>query len=149
MSAETAIRLSEFKNIVGIKEATGDIERAKEIIAGTPDDFALYSGDDATAVDCMLAGAKGDISVTANINPKAMSSMCEWALKGDEEMARRVDVSLQPLHENLFCESNPIPVKWALNLIGLIPNGIRLPLTKLDVPGQEKVSQALVEAGVI
>ena len=149
MSAQTAIRLSEFKNIVGIKEATGDIERAKEIINGTPDDFALYSGDDATAVDCMLAGAKGDISVTANISPKAMSSMCEWALKGDEEMARRVDVSLQPLHEHLFCESNPIPVKWALNLIGLIPNGIRLPLTELDVPGQEKVSQALVEAGVI
>ena len=149
MNTQTVIRLSKLKNIVGIKEATGDIKRAKEIIAGTADDFALYSGDDATAVDCMLAGAKGDISVTANISPKAMSSMCEWALKGNEEMARRVDLSLQPLHEHLFCESNPIPVKWALNLLDLIPNGIRLPLTQLDVPGQEKVTQALIEAGVI
>jgi len=149
MKAHTVIRLSSLPNIIGIKEATGDIERAREIIEATPDDFALYSGDDATAVDCMLAGANGDISVTANISPKAMSSMCEWALKGDEEMARRLDMSLQPLHEHLFCESNPIPVKWALNLIGLIPDGIRLPLTPLDVAGQEKVTQALVEAGVI
>ncbi|BCE03085.1 4-hydroxy-tetrahydrodipicolinate synthase [Marinicellulosiphila megalodicopiae] len=149
MSAQTVIRLSTFKNIIGVKEATGDIERAKEIINNTADDFYLYSGDDETALDCMLAGAKGDISVTANISPKAMSSMCDWALKGNEEMARRVDMSLQPLHQNLFCESNPIPVKWALHLIGLIPNGIRLPLTVLDVPGQERVTQALVEAGVI
>ncbi|TXR54011.1 4-hydroxy-tetrahydrodipicolinate synthase [Reinekea thalattae] len=146
---ETTLRLAQIKNIVGIKEATGDIERAKYLIDNAPEGFALYSGDDATALEFMLAGGHGDISVTANISPKAMASMCQAALNGDRELAERLNDSLMPLHKKLFLEANPIPVKWALNQMGLIPDGIRLPLVTLDARYHEPLKQAMIEAGII
>jgi|TARA_B110000503_G_scaffold63193_1_gene99901 4-hydroxy-tetrahydrodipicolinate synthase len=149
MLPETVLRLAEVPNIVGIKEATGDIERAKYLIAHVPEGFAVYSGDDATATELMLAGGQGDISVTANVSPKAMASMCAAALAGDRELAERLNMSLQPLHQQLFLEANPVPVKWALHLMGLIPDGIRLPLVPLDGQYHEAVTQAMMESGII
>jgi len=149
MLPETVLRLAEVTNIVGIKEATGDIERAKYLIAHVPEGFAVYSGDDATATELMLAGGQGDISVTANVSPKAMASMCQAALAGDRELAERLNLSLQPLHQKLFVESNPVPVKWALHLMGLIPDGIRLPLVPLNGRYHEAVTQAMMESGII
>jgi len=149
MLPETVLRLAEVANIVGIKEATGDIERAKYLIAHVPEGFAVYSGDDATAAELILAGGQGDISVTANVSPKAMASMCQAALTGDRELAERLNMSLQPLHQKLFVEANPVPVKWALHLMGLIPDGIRLPLVPLDGEYHEAVTQAMMESGII
>jgi 4-hydroxy-tetrahydrodipicolinate synthase len=149
MLPETVIRLSAIDNIIGIKEATGDLERAKLLIDQCPDDFAIYSGDDSTALDFILLGGHGDISVTANVSPKAMSSMCAAALEGNEELARRLNDSLMPLHTELFIEANPVPVKWALNLMGLIPDGIRLPLVALEDQYQEAVTKAMMESGII
>ena len=149
MLPETVLRLAEVPNIVGIKEATGDIDRAKYLIAHVPEGFAVYSGDDATATELMLAGGHGDISVTANVSPKAMASMCAAALAGDRELAERLNMSLQPLHQQLFLEANPVPVKWALHLMGLIPDGIRLPLVPLDGQYHEAVTQAMMESGII
>ncbi len=146
---ETALRLAVLNNIVGIKEATGDIERAKFLIANAPKDFAIYSGDDSTALELMLAGGQGDISVTANVSPKAMANMCNAAIAGDRELAERLNMSLMPLHEKLFVEANPVPVKWALNLMGLIPDGMRLPLVWLDEQHHEPVTKAMMEAGII
>lgn len=146
---ETTLRLASIDNIVGIKEATGDIERAEYLIANAPEGFALYSGDDGTALEFMLAGGHGDISVTANVSPKAMASMCEAALNGDRELAERLNDSLMSLHQKLFLEANPIPVKWALNQMGLIPDGIRLPLVTLDSQYHEPLKQAMIEAGII
>ncbi|WP_320825567.1 4-hydroxy-tetrahydrodipicolinate synthase [Reinekea sp.] len=149
MLPETVLRLAQVANIVGIKEATGDIERAKYLIAHVPEGFAVYSGDDATAAELILAGGQGDISVTANVSPKAMASMCQAALTGDRELAERLNMSLQPLHQKLFVEANPVPVKWALHLMGLIPDGIRLPLVPLDGEYHEAVTQAMMESGII
>lgn len=149
MLPETALRLSEIDNIIGIKEATGDLERAKFLIEHAPKDFAVYSGDDATAMDFILLGGHGDISVTANVSPKAMSSMCQAALDGNKDLAERLNDSLMPLHQKLFIEANPVPVKWALNLMGLIPNGIRLPLVWLDSEHEEAVTKAMMESGII
>ncbi|WP_320825681.1 4-hydroxy-tetrahydrodipicolinate synthase [Reinekea sp.] len=149
MLPETVLRLAEVANIVGIKEATGDLERAKYLIAHVPEGFAVYSGDDATAMELILAGGQGDISVTANVSPKALASMCQAALAGDRELAERLNMSLQSLHQKLFVEANPVPVKWALHLMGLIPDGIRLPLVPLDGQYHEAVSQAMMEAGII
>ncbi|MBU2863056.1 4-hydroxy-tetrahydrodipicolinate synthase [Reinekea forsetii] len=146
---ETTLRLAKIKNIVGLKEATGKIERAHFYKAELPDDFALYSGDDATALSFLLAGWHGDISVTANVSPKAMASMCQAALAGDTALAERLNDSLMPLHEKLFVDANPVPVKWALNLMGLIPNGLRLPLVTLGEEHHETVTQALMESGVL
>lgn len=149
MLPETALRLAEVDNITGIKEATGDLERARFLVDNAPEDFAIYSGDDATAMELMLMGGHGDISVTANVSPKAMASLCAAAIDGDRELATRLNDLLMPLHTNLFVEANPIPVKWALNAMGLIPAGIRLPLTPLSEPMHDIVRKALMEAGVV
>jgi 4-hydroxy-tetrahydrodipicolinate synthase len=146
---ETTLRLAKISNIVGIKEATGLYERALFYKQHAPEGFALYSGDDATALEFILAGWHGDISVTANVSPKAMASMCQAALEGNKELAERLNDSLMPLHQNLFVEANPVPVKWALNLMGLIPSGIRLPLVTLDESHHETVTKALMESGIL
>ncbi len=149
MLPETVERLSVISNIVGIKEATGNLERGKEILERCGDRLDLYSGDDATAMELILMGAKGDISVTANVAPSAMHEMCAAALRGDREQAHAINRRLTALHRDLFVESNPIPVKWALYEMGLISPGIRLPLTVLSERHHNTVRAALREAGVL
>lgn len=149
MSNETIARLSRIDNIVGVKEATGDVSRVKAIKQLAGQDFALYSGDDATSKDFLLEGGDGLISVTANVSPLAMQNMCEAAMSGNVELASRLDNLLQPLHQNLFLESNPVPVKWALHLMGLIPPGIRLPLVPLHAQYHAVLKNALMESGVL
>jgi len=149
MLPETVARLALLDNIVGLKEATGDLERAKDILARCGDDFALYSGDDGTAMELMLLGGKGDISVTANIAPNAMHRMCAAAIAGDRETATRINDGLIPLHQGLFVESNPIPVKWALHEMGRIGPGIRLPLTPLADTYRGGLRDALQRADVL
>ena len=149
MLADTVVRLSAVPNIVGIKEATGDIARAKDIIARVPSDFYVYSGDDATAYELMLAGGKGNISVTANIAPRAMHELCQLAMAGDAEGAKALNDRLMPLHENLFLEANPIPVKWALQQMGLIEQGIRLPLTWFSEQYHDTLRQAMRQSGIL
>lgn len=149
MLPDTVVRLADIPNIVGIKEATGDLERGKEILERCGDKLDLYSGDDATAMDLILAGAKGDISVTANIAPRAMHEMCAAARAGDRSKAERINESLLGLHQNLFLEANPIPVKWALAEMGLIPEGIRLPLTPLAESCHAQLREAMKQAGVL
>ena len=146
---ETALRLSKVSNIVGIKEATGDLERAKLLIDSATPDFAIYSGDDHSARELMLLGGHGDISVTANVAPNLMSQMCEAALNGDADNAQAIDQKLLPVHDAMFVESNPIPVKWAVNQLDLIDDAIRLPLTKLSDGNQVQVMQALKNAELI
>ena len=148
MLPETVERLAAIPNIVGIKEATGNPDRVRDIVRRCGDKFDVYSGDDATALDAILLGAKGDISVTANVAPKLMHEMCALARAGREKEARALNDRLMGLHKNLFLESNPIPVKWALNQMGLIKGGIRLPLTPLSPKHHEAVRQALRSAGV-
>jgi 4-hydroxy-tetrahydrodipicolinate synthase len=145
---ETVLRLSNINNIVGIKEATGDLARAKGLIEAAPADFAIYSGDDETAVELMLLGGHGNISVTANIAPQQMSDLCRLAIAGDTDAARAIQQSLLNVHENMFVEANPIPVKWALAEMGQIGLGIRLPLTVLDQQYHAGVRAALVAAGL-
>ncbi|MDF0733029.1 4-hydroxy-tetrahydrodipicolinate synthase [Pseudomonas entomophila] len=149
MQAETVIRLSTVPNIIGIKEATGDLARAKAIIDGVSEDFIVMSGDDPTAVELILLGGKGNISVTANVAPREMADLCEAALEGNAEKARAIHEKLMPLHKDLFCEANPIPVKWALVEMGLMHKGIRLPLTWLSEGCHEKVRTALRQSGVL
>jgi 4-hydroxy-tetrahydrodipicolinate synthase len=148
MLPETVERLAPIANIVGIKEATGNLDRARDILRRCGDKLDLYSGDDASALDCILLGAKGDISVTANVAPRAMHDMCRLAREGKEKEARAVNDRLMGLHKHLFVESNPIPVKWALQQMGLIEGGIRLPLTPLAEKYHETVRQAMRAAGV-
>ncbi|WP_043317524.1 4-hydroxy-tetrahydrodipicolinate synthase [Microbulbifer sp. HZ11] len=149
MLPDTVARLSAISNIVGIKEATGDLERARAVIDLVPEDFAVYSGDDATAVELMLLGGHGNISVTANVAPAAVAQMCEAALAGDAETARAINQRIEILHKTLFVESNPIPVKWALKEMGRIDGGIRLPLTGLSSEYHGVVRDALRSAGVL
>jgi len=149
MLPETVQRLAPIANIVGIKEATGDLERGREILQRCGDQLDLYSGDDATAMELILLGAKGDISVTANVAPKAMHAMCAAALAGDRAKAEKLDQPLRALHRDLFVQSNPIPVKWALQEMGLIPEGMRLPMTPLDASYHDRVRDALKQAGVL
>ena len=149
MQPETVLRLSSIGNIVGIKEATGDIQRGVEIISATDNDFAVYSGDDHSARELMLLGAKGDISVTANVAPKLMSEMCAAAIAGDAEKALSLDQKLLSLHDAMFLESNPIPVKWAVGQLGLINDALRLPMTKLSEANQVKVQRAMEQALLI
>jgi len=146
---ETVQRLAPISNIVGIKEATGDLQRGREILERCGDQLDLYSGDDATAMELILLGAKGDISVTANVAPRAMHEMCAAALAGDRETAARIDAGLRALHRDLFIESSPIPVKWALHEMGMIPPGLRLPLTPLDPKYHATVRDALQQADVL
>ncbi len=144
----TVARLAPIENIVGIKEAKGDLDRVRELVALDLPDFALYSGDDATARDSILAGFHGDISVTANVAPEQMAHMCAAALAGDAAGAAAIDADLAGLHRALFVQPNPIPVKWALAELGLIGDGIRLPLVPLDPAHHEEVRAALRAAGL-
>ncbi|MGB5454665.1 MAG: 4-hydroxy-tetrahydrodipicolinate synthase [Gammaproteobacteria bacterium] len=146
---ETVARLSEIPNIVGIKEATGSMERLQEILSLVPADFDLYSGDDATGTEFMLQGGQGVISVTSNIAPVKMAAMCAAALAGDREQALELNRPLEDLHNDLFVEANPIPVKWVLHEMGMIPEGIRLPLTPLSEQFHELLRQAMRIAGVL
>lgn len=145
----TVERLARISNIVGIKEATGDMGRAREILEGCGDRLDLYSGDDATAMELILLGGKGNISVTANVAPAAMHKLCSIALAGDRDGALAINRPLEVLHQALFVESNPIPVKWALHEMGMIPAGIRLPMTPLAEQFHDTVRQALRQAGVL
>jgi 4-hydroxy-tetrahydrodipicolinate synthase len=149
MLPETVIRLAEVDNIVGVKEATGDLERVRQIREGCGADFALYSGDDATACDFMLLGGDGVISVTANLAPRLMHEMCDAALAGDRERAHAVNQRLDPLHRDLFLQSNPIPVKWGAAELGLCQRGIRLPLTWLSDQYHARVRAAMAQAGLL
>ena len=148
MLPATVTRLSAIPNIIGIKEATGDLARVREIRQSCPADFELYSGDDATALDFMLLGGRGVISVTTNVAPRAMQDLCVAALRGDEKTARAIDARLMGLHTKLFLEANPIPVKWALTQMGLIQEGIRLPLTPFSPAHHATLRQAMRQAGV-
>ena len=145
----TVQRLAGISNIIGIKEATGDLDRARGIIECCGDSLDVYSGDDATAMELILLGGKGNISVTANVAPRAMHDMCAAALAGDRERAAGINQSLEVLHRILFVESNPIPVKWALHEMGMIPDGIRLPMTPLAGEYREPLRQALRQAGCL
>lgn len=149
MLPETVERLASISNIVGIKEATGNVDRARDIMNRCGDRLDVYSGDDGTAMELMLAGGKGDISVTANVAPKAMSALCAAAVAGDREQAEALNRPLENLHKNLFLESNPIPVKWALQEMGLIQGGIRLPLTPFAAQYHDALRAAMREAGVL
>ena len=149
MQNDTVLRLAEIPNIVGVKDATGDLNRAFDLILRAPKDFALYSGDDMTATSTILMGYWGDISVTANVAPALMHQLTHAALNGDAETARRLHLQLYYLHRDLFCEANPIPVKWAVSRLGRAPTGIRLPLTPLSESGQKKVEAALKFAQLI
>ncbi|WP_110968484.1 4-hydroxy-tetrahydrodipicolinate synthase [Pseudomonas huaxiensis] len=148
MQAETVIRLSTVPNIIGIKEATGDLKRAKAIIDGVSEDFLVLSGDDPTAVELILLGGKGNISVTANVAPREMADLCNAALEGKADEARAINEKLMPLHKHLFIEANPIPVKWALVEMGLMHQGIRLPLTWLSDSCHDTVRQAMRQCGL-
>lgn len=149
LANDTVLRLAQIPNIVGIKDATGNIERGLDLIARAPADFAVYSGDDASACALILLGAKGDISVVANVAPRLMHEMCAAALAGDMARARELNFRLLGLHRQLFCEANPIPVKWACEQLGLIGSGIRLPLTPLSAACHERVRAALRQAGLL
>jgi 4-hydroxy-tetrahydrodipicolinate synthase len=149
MLPETVARLSEIPNIVGLKEATGDLSRITRLRDLLAADFAIYSGDDATAREAILRGANGDISVTANVAPAAMHAMCAAAIAGDAVRAAELDQPLAGLHVQLFLEANPIPVKWALAELGHIESGIRLPLTPLSDAFHAPVRDAMRQAGVM
>ncbi|MFO7581052.1 4-hydroxy-tetrahydrodipicolinate synthase [Guyparkeria sp.] len=149
MAPETTLALAEHRNIVGIKEATGSIERMRDVMARRPEGFAVYSGEDNLGAACMLSGGQGSISVTANVAPALMSRMAEAALGGDGEETERLDGRLAPLHRELFCQTNPIPVKWALHRLGLIGPTLRLPLTPLADFCHAGLEQALGEAGCL
>ena len=148
MHNATVARLAGIPNIVGIKDATGNLVRGQELINLVSDKMAVYSGDDGTAYELILLGAKGNISVTANVAPKAMSAVCEAALAGNAELAKQLNAPLTTLHHDLFVESNPIPVKWALVHMGRMEAGIRLPLTPLAENCHNTVINALQQAGI-
>jgi 4-hydroxy-tetrahydrodipicolinate synthase len=149
MNHDTVLRLADVPGIVGVKEATGNIDRAANLIKYAPAHFAIYSGDDPTAIALMLLGGHGNISVTANVAPRAMSELCRAALAGDAITARKIHLGLLSLHKQMFCESNPIPAKWALAALGRMESGIRLPLTPLDARYHDAVRDALRETGLL
>ncbi len=149
MSNDTVERLASISNIVGIKDATGDMARGKDLVERCGDRIDIYSGDDATTLELMKLGGKGGISVTANVAPRDMHEMCSAALAGEVDKAAALNDRLMPLHQNLFIESNPIPVKWALHEMGLIPAGIRLPLTPFSESHHDTLRQAMKSAGAL
>ncbi|MFM6979699.1 MAG: 4-hydroxy-tetrahydrodipicolinate synthase [Methylophilaceae bacterium] len=153
MSNETIIRLAKVPGVVGVKDATGNLERGMQLLAGLKaascNDFAVYSGDDLTALLLMLMGGHGNISVTANVAPKLMHELCVAAMSGDVAKAKDIQYQLLAVHKSMFIEANPIPVKWALYAMGKMAEGIRLPLTTLTPPAQEQVRSALQGAGLI
>ena len=148
ISNDTVLRLAQLPNIVGIKDATGGIERGTDLLLRAPADFAVYSGDDATALSLMLLGGKGVISVTANVAPQLMHEMCEAALNGDLAVAKAANAKLFALHQKLFVEANPIPVKWVLQQMGMIGTGIRLPLVNLSAQYHEVLRHAMQQADI-
>jgi 4-hydroxy-tetrahydrodipicolinate synthase len=145
---DTTAKLSRHANIVAIKDATGDLERVAVLRDGCGPEFAILSGDDATAAEFMLLGGNGCISVTANVAPRKMRALCDASRQGRRDEAKRIDAELGGLHTGLFVESNPIPVKWAMQQMGLAGPGIRLPLVPLDAKYYERVRQAMADAGV-
>lgn len=150
LANETTLRLAQIPNIVGIKDATGNFDRGCELIARAPEGFSVYSGDDATACSLLFMGGKGNISVVANVAPKMMHDMCVAAIRGDVATARALHFRMLGLNRQLFCEANPIPVKWACQQLGLISGGgIRLPLSPLSPECHERVRGALRQAGLI
>jgi 4-hydroxy-tetrahydrodipicolinate synthase len=149
LSNDTALRLAQVPGIVGLKDATGNMERAADLLRRAPKDFALYSGDDGSAMPFMLLGGHGVISVTANVAPKLMHEMCVAARSGNLPRARELNNALLPLHSQLFVEANPIPVKWACAELGLIPSGLRLPLTPLSAGLHDALRGAMRHAGLI
>ena len=148
LQTDTVLRLAQVPGIIGIKEATANIERNTDLIRRAPRNFAIYSGDDATCLALILLGGHGVISVTANVAPKLMHQMCAAALVGDVKKARELNLKLFPLHQKLFVEANPIPVKWAMTEMGLIEGGLRLPLSPLAEKFHQTVREALHEAGI-
>ncbi|AEG93668.1 Candidate dihydrodipicolinate synthase [Ramlibacter tataouinensis TTB310] len=146
---DTVLRLAEVPGIVGIKEATGNIERAQWLIRDVPRGFAVYSGDDPTAVALMLCGGQGNVSVTANVAPRLMHDLCVAAIAGDRDRAMEIQRRLMPLHRHLFVEANPIPVKWAMARMGLCGPALRLPMTPLAPDHQPVVEQALKACGLL
>ncbi|MDY0047389.1 MAG: 4-hydroxy-tetrahydrodipicolinate synthase [Thauera propionica] len=148
LSNDTVMRLAEVPNIVGLKDATGSLDRASDLIERAPAGFALYSGDDMSSAAFLMLGGHGVISVTANVAPRAMHELCAAAAAGDMRKLREVNAALTGLHRDLFCEANPIPVKWAVARMGLIGDGIRLPLTQLSDSCHERVLKAMRKAGV-
>jgi len=149
MQHETVLRLAQVPGIVGIKEATGNIERAQWLIRDLPKEFAVYSGDDPSAVALMLCGGKGNVSVTANVAPRLMHELCVAAMAGDVQKAMEIQFKLMPMHKNLFVEANPIPVKWAMARMGLCGGTLRLPMTELSKSQQPVVETALRASGLI
>ena len=149
MLPETALRLAQVPGVVGIKEATGNIERAAQLIKHAPAGFAVYSGDDGTAVALMLLGGQGNVSVTANVAPRLMHEMCMAAIGGNLALARQIHLRLLGLHKQLFCEPSPAPAKWAMSRLGRCRPAVRLPITPLTVAGQALVDGALSEAGLL
>ena len=149
MTPETALRLATLPGVIGLKEATGNIERAAWLIKQAPKGFSIYSGDDPTAVALMLLGGHGNISVTANVAPRRMAELCKAAMAGDVKQAVELHMGLLPLHKHLFVEPNPIPVKWALARMGKAGGALRLPLTPLTESGQTTVESALRECGLL
>nr|WP_315196433.1 4-hydroxy-tetrahydrodipicolinate synthase [uncultured Aquabacterium sp.] len=149
MSVETTLRAAQLPGVIGVKEATGNLERAAWLIKQAPKGFSIYSGDDPTAVALMLLGGHGNVSVTANVAPRGMSQLCEAAMAKDAARAVELHMQLLPLHKHLFVEPNPIPVKWALSRMGKTGGTLRLPLTPLSAGAQATVEAALREAGVL
>ncbi|WP_068638215.1 4-hydroxy-tetrahydrodipicolinate synthase [Thauera butanivorans] len=148
LANDTTLRLAEVPNIVGIKDATGSLDRACDLAERAPEGFALYSGDDMSSAAFLMLGGHGVISVTANVAPRAMHELCAAAAAGDMRKLRETNAALTGLHRDLFCEANPIPVKWAVARMGLIGDGIRLPLTQLTEPCHERVLKAMRKAGI-
>ncbi len=148
LAHDTTIRLAQIPNIVGIKDATGNLERGQWLIREAPAHFSVYSGDDPTAPLLMLMGGKGNISVTANVLPKEMATLCEAALAGDARAVAKQNLALMPVHRAMFCEANPIPVKWALHRMGRMEAGVRLPLVAPSAGAQEIILSALRAHGV-
>jgi 4-hydroxy-tetrahydrodipicolinate synthase len=146
---DTVVRLAQVPGIVGIKEATGNIERAQWLIRDVPPTFAVYSGDDPTAVALMLCGGAGNISVTANVAPRQMHELCVAAMAGDTARAMKIQFELMPLHKHLFIEANPIPVKWAMARMGKCCHALRLPLTRLTEPSQAVLENSMRQCGLI
>jgi 4-hydroxy-tetrahydrodipicolinate synthase len=149
MAHDTVLRLTQVPGIVGIKEATGNIERAQWLIKDAPKEFSIYSGDDPTAVALMLCGGHGNVSVTANVAPRLMHELCKAAIAGDVARAMEIQLKLLPVHKALFIESNPIPVKWAVSRMGLSKPALRLPLTPLTEASQPALEKAMQTVGLI
>jgi len=149
MHHDTVLRLAQIPGIIGIKDATGDLARGQWLVRDVPDGFSVYSGDDATAVALMLCGGHGNISVTANVAPRLMAQLCAAALAGDARTAMALQHRLLPLHRDLFIEANPIPIKWAMQRLGLCGGALRLPMTELGISNQSQVETALQAAGLL